>query len=40
MIAHRCFLDDAPNGFIQCLCVRGIDHEEDMFDIPLTEEEE
>jgi hypothetical protein len=38
MISHRCFAPDYPGGSIVCTCVRGIDHPEDLFDVPIGEE--
>ena len=32
--AHRCSTSDGAS--IVCLCVRGVDHDEDDFDVPLV----
>lgn len=38
--AHKCNGEDYPPGGIVCLCVRGEDHHEDLFDVPVGEEED
>lgn len=35
-MAHYCFTSDGMR--IMCLCVRGVDHEESEFDVPVGEE--
>lgn len=32
---HRCSGDGYPPGGVVCLCVRGEDHDESLFDVPL-----
>lgn len=34
---HKCF-GDYPEGFVMCLCERGENHYEELFDIPVGEE--
>lgn len=36
MDAHWCLNDDYPGGAIPCLCVRGEDHDEALFDVPVS----
>lgn len=36
MTQHRCFTSDGMA--IVCLCARGVDHDERLFDVPLGEE--
>ena len=35
--AHRCSTSDGMS--IVCLCIRGVDHNEDEFDIPIGDDE-
>jgi len=35
---HKCFGEGYPPGGIICLCVRGVDHDEEYFDVPIGEE--
>ncbi len=42
--AHRCFtsaigIGDVPIAVI-CLCARGVDHDEDEFDVPIGDTDE
>lgn len=37
MSIHRCHGIDYPEGGIVCLCVRGEDHDEALFDVPADE---
>lgn len=39
MTPHYCLSDDYPGGRIPCLCVRGVDHNEGEFDVPLEDDE-
>lgn len=36
---HKCFVPDAPYGYIKCICVRGQDHDEAQSDIPTDEDD-
>jgi hypothetical protein len=36
--AHRCSGPGYPPGGVVCLCVRGQDHDEGLFDVPVGEE--
>lgn len=38
MKAHKCTGEGYPLGGIVCLCVRGVDHDESLFDVPVGEE--
>lgn len=40
MQSHFCLSDSYPNGRIQCLCARGQDHPEHLFDVPVVERNE
>lgn len=33
---HHCFVDDDRKAIV-CLCIRGVDHTEDEFDVPVDE---
>jgi hypothetical protein len=35
---HKCFTSDGMT--ISCMCVRGVDHDEALFDVPVTENTE
>lgn len=37
---HFCEDESYPGGKIVCLCCRGINHPEDLFDVPVGEEED
>lgn len=34
---HRCTGEDYPPGGVACLCIRGEDHDESLFDVPKEE---
>ena len=38
MSVHKCTGEGCPPGGVVCLCVRGKDHDEDLFDVPIGEE--
>ena len=38
MAQHYCLDDSYPGGRIVCLCVRGEDHPEALFDVPVGQE--
>jgi len=40
MPIHKVTMDDYPGGGTLCLCVRGVDHTEAEFDIPLESDDE
>jgi len=40
MTPHRCYVADSDDPYyVVCLCVRGADHDEDEFDVPMEDEE-
>lgn len=39
-MAHKCTGEGYPPGGVVCLCVRGQDHDEELFDVPVGEEDE
>ncbi len=38
MTPHLCTGEDYPNGGITCLCDRGQDHPEDLYNVPVGQE--
>lgn len=38
MRTHYCLSPDYPGGRIVCMCARGQDHDEALFDVPLDAE--
>lgn len=40
MDSHYCTDPSYPGGKIVCLCVRGQDHPENLFDVPVGQEPE
>ncbi len=38
MTPHHCYIDGG--AAVVCLCVRGVDHDEDKFDVPLEDDDD